>query len=226
MQQCHRHTLPNRQVSKGATGPLGSGGQQTFRFAGQLNTGRLTHTELLQHIGETIFTHALRQHQRPHVGGLTKHTRCGVSDGAVLPRILDRHPGHVDAARNLQYFIRLGHAVFNSRRSSNHLGYRAGLKRRGHGRVIKVFSLIQLACDVTVGIDGAGVGHRQHLARLRIQHHRRRPLSLRLCLRLLQLLLDVGLQIQIQGQLHIRAIDHGNLVALGSRNGLATGGHI
>ena len=144
----------------------------------------------------------------------------------MVPRILDRHPRHVDAARNLQHFIRLGHAIFNRSRSGNHLGHRARLKRRGHGRVIKVLSLLQLACDVAIGIDGAGVRHRQHLARLRIQHHRRRPLRLRLCLRLLQLLLDVGLQIQIQGQLHIRAVDHGNLVALRSGNGLATGGHI
>ena len=83
----------------------------------------------------------------------------------------------------------------------------------GYGEVVEGLILLQLLFDVLVRVDGAGIRHSQNLTRGGIQNDCLGALCLRISLGLFQLLLNVGLQIQIERQRDVFAVGRWHLIA-------------
>ena len=146
-------------------------------------------------------------HQGTDVGGLTKDAGGGIRLGAVFPGIVDRHARHIDGTGDLVHLIRGGHALLQCSSRGNHLGYRTRLIRVGDAAVFKVLTLIKLILNILIGIHGIGIGHGKDLAGGSIEDHCFRTGSLRVGLGLFQLLLNVGLQVQIQSEGDVATIN-------------------
>ena len=82
---------------------------------------------------------------------------------------------------------------------------------------------VLLAADVLARVERVVVRHRQHFTGFRVEHHRRHVLGTGGVLGLLNLLLDVELDVVVEGQLDGRAVDGGVPVAVAAGNHHAVG---
>ena len=83
--------------------------------------------------------------------------------------------------------------------------------------------LVALTPDVLGRVEGVVVGHGQHFAGLGIQHHRRDVACPGQVLGLLHLLLDVELNVVVEGELDGRAVDRLVLIAVAAGDHHAVG---
>ena len=144
----------------------------------------------------------------------------------MRPGVVDPNTSHLNKARHLVDLIRVSQALFNCCGGGDHLRHRTRLKGVRNRRVVKVPALLQLLFQVAVRVNGVRVSHCQHFTRVRVQHHCLATLGQRVRFRLLKRLLDKGLQIQVNGQLDIRAVNRRHNVAKTARNSKAVGGDI
>ena len=115
----------------------------------------------------------------------------------------------------------LDSAVFDHRGRGDDLVHRAGFERRGHRQVAQL--PVALAPDVLGRVEGVVVGHGQHLAGLRVQHHGRDVVRPGQVLGLLHLLLHVELDVVVEGELDRRTVDRLVPVAVAARDDDAVG---
>ena len=96
----------------------------------------------------------------------------------------------------------------------------------GDAAVVKGLVLIQLLLNILVGVNRSSISHGQHLARGGVQHHCLSVLRLGVSLGLFQLLLHVGLQVQVKGQGDVLAVGRRHLITQRAGNYLTAGGDI
>ena len=226
LQSGPRLALANRQVSEGAAGPLLQVWDAAGRFVRQLNTGGIAQPKLLEVLGVLLLAQLIGDHQGTDVGGLTKDAGGGIRLGAVFPGIVDRHARHIDGTGDLVHLIRGGHTLLQCSSRGNHLGYGTRLIRMGDAAVFKVLTLIKLILNILIGIHGIGIGHGKHLAGGSIENYCFRTRSLGVGLGLFQLLLNVGLQVQIQSEGDVATINGIHDVTQSAWNHLAIRGYV
>ena len=176
---------------------------------------------MLEHVGVAFRADPLGEHQRADVGGLPEDAGGGVRHHAVVPGVADGDAAHVDRAGDLQHLVGVGQPVLDRRRGGDDLVHRARLERRGHRQVAQLPVL--LPADVLARVEGVVVRHRQHLTGFRVEHHRGDVLRAGDVLGLLHLLLDVELDVVVEGQLDRRAVDRVVAVAVAAGDHHAVG---